>query len=119
ILESETTRHLHFVGIPPVTVLLMPINVSIQCQRNRPWQQNDVSQKGLPCAASFACTDYKVQSRMPKRVAPEPRGTRTTDVDGRVVLSQCDPYSLYMQLSRCRTLDGIMLLSKVRERDLV
>lgn len=27
--------------------------------------------------------------------------------------------SLYVQLSRCRTLDGITLLSKVRERDLV
>ncbi|KAM4064091.1 PIF1 protein [Hirsutella rhossiliensis] len=33
--------------------------------------------------------------------------------------SQCDPYSLYVQLSRCRTLDGITLVSKVRERDLV
>ncbi|XP_044714497.1 PIF1-like helicase domain-containing protein [Hirsutella rhossiliensis] len=33
--------------------------------------------------------------------------------------SQCDPYGLYVQLSRCRTLDGIMLVSKVRDRDLV
>ncbi|XP_044717296.1 PIF1-like helicase domain-containing protein [Hirsutella rhossiliensis] len=31
----------------------------------------------------------------------------------------CDPYSLYVQLSRCPTLDGIMLVSKLRERDLV
>ncbi|KAH7118241.1 hypothetical protein B0J13DRAFT_199346 [Dactylonectria estremocensis] len=40
-------------------------------------------------------------------------------VNGEAVASQCDPYCLYVQLSRCRTLDGIMLLSKVRERDFV
>ncbi|KAM4055498.1 PIF1 protein [Hirsutella rhossiliensis] len=40
-------------------------------------------------------------------------------MDGTVVPSQCDPYGLYVQLSRCRTLDGIMLVSKVRDRDLV
>ncbi|XP_044717272.1 AAA domain-containing protein [Hirsutella rhossiliensis] len=92
LLESATTKDLHF---------------------------NDVSRKGLPCAAAFACTDYKVQGRTLERVALELRGTRTTKVDGRAVPSQCDPYSLYVQLSRCRTLDGITLVSKVRERDLV
>ncbi|KAM4067729.1 PIF1-like helicase [Hirsutella rhossiliensis] len=94
ILESETTRYLHF-------------------------QRNDVSRKGLPCAAAFACTDYKVQGKTLERVALELRGTRTTKMDGTVVPSQCDPYGLYVQLSRCRTLDGIMLVSKVRDRDLV
>ncbi|KAM4061079.1 AAA domain-containing protein [Hirsutella rhossiliensis] len=78
MLESETTNDVHF------------------CQRKRPWQQNDVSRKGLPSA-----------------------GTRTSNIDGRAVSSQCDPYSLYVQLSRCPTLDGIMLVSKLRERDLV
>ena len=38
---------------------------------------------------------------------------------GKLVPSQCDPYSLYVQLSRCRSLEGIMLLSKARERDAV
>ncbi|PNP59973.1 hypothetical protein FNYG_14697 [Fusarium nygamai] len=119
ILESETTKNFHFVGMPPDTILLTTMSVSIRCQRKRPWQQNDVSRKGLPCAAAFACTDYKVQSRTLERVALELRGTRTTNVDGHIVPAQCDPYSLYVQLSRCRSLDGIMLISKVRERDLV
>ncbi|KAK4074905.1 hypothetical protein Purlil1_12836 [Purpureocillium lilacinum] len=119
ILESETTREFHFVGMPPGTVLLTPMSVSIPCQRKRPWQQHDVSRKGLPCAPAFACTDYKVQGGTFDRVALELRGTRTTSIGGRAVPSQCDPYSLYVQLSRCRTLDGIMLVSKVRERDLV
>ncbi|KAH7112304.1 hypothetical protein B0J13DRAFT_575797, partial [Dactylonectria estremocensis] len=30
----------------------------------------------------------------------------------------CDLYSLYVQLSHCRTLDSIILVSKARERDL-
>ncbi|KAM4066727.1 hypothetical protein HRG_012156 [Hirsutella rhossiliensis] len=47
LLESATTKDLHF---------------------------NDVSRKGLPCAAAFACTDYKVQGRTPERVALELRG---------------------------------------------
>ncbi|TWU70704.1 hypothetical protein ED733_001417 [Metarhizium rileyi] len=112
-LESETTKDFHFVGMPPGTILLTPMSVKIQYQRKRPWQQNDVRRKGLPCAAGFACTDYKVS------VALELRGTRTSNVDGRVMSPLCDPYSLYVQLSRCRTLNGIMLLSKVRERVLV
>ncbi|KJZ69911.1 hypothetical protein HIM_10696 [Hirsutella minnesotensis 3608] len=119
ILESATTRDLHFVGMPPGTILLTPMSVRIYRQRKRPWQRNEVSRKGLPCAAAFACTDYKVQGRTLERVALELRGTRTTKVDGMIVAAQCDPYSLYVQLSRCRTLDGIMLVSKVRERDLV
>jgi hypothetical protein len=52
-------------------------------------------------------------------VVLELRGIRTTNIDGRAVPIQCDPYSLYMQLSRCPSLDGIMLLSKARERDFV
>ncbi|KJZ68635.1 hypothetical protein HIM_11974 [Hirsutella minnesotensis 3608] len=119
ILESGTTEEFHFVGMPPGTILLTPMSVKIQCQRKRPWQENDVTRKGLPCAAAFACTDYKVQGGTLERVALELRGTRTTNVGGRAVPSQCDPYSLYVQLSRCPTLDGIMLVSKVRERDLV
>jgi hypothetical protein len=35
------------------------------------------------------------------------------------VLSQCDRYSLYVQLSQSRSLSGIMLLSKVRARDVI
>jgi hypothetical protein len=64
----------------------------------------------MPCAAAFACTDYKVQSRTL---------AWTTNIDGQAVPIQCDPYSLYVQLSRCRSLDGIMLISKAREKDFV
>ena len=53
------------------------------------------------------------------RVAIELRGTRTIEIGGQTVATQCDPYSLYVQLSRCPSLDGITLLSEARERDFV
>ncbi|KAM4055543.1 PIF1-like helicase [Hirsutella rhossiliensis] len=81
MLESETTKDVQFVGMPPGTILLTPMTVKIQCQRKRPWQQNDVSRKGLPCTAAFACTDYKVQGRTLERVALELRGTRTSNIE--------------------------------------
>ncbi|XP_044714779.1 PIF1-like helicase domain-containing protein [Hirsutella rhossiliensis] len=84
ILESETTRYLHF------------------CQRKRPWQRNDVSRKGLPCAAAFACTDYKVQGKTLERVALELRG-----------------HGRRRWMERWCPRNGIMLVSKVRDRDLV
>ncbi|RKK84509.1 hypothetical protein BFJ68_g17351, partial [Fusarium oxysporum] len=112
LLTAETTRDFHFVGMPPGTILLTLMSIKIECQRKRPWQRHDVTRKGLPCTPAFACTDYKVQGRTLRRVALELRGTRTTNIDGKMVPSQCDPYSLYVQLSRCPSLDGIMLVSK-------
>ncbi|KAM4058352.1 PIF1-like helicase [Hirsutella rhossiliensis] len=49
------------------------------------------SARGLPCAAAFACTDYKVQGGTLERVALELRGARMTTVEGRAVPSSCDP----------------------------
>lgn len=119
VLVSESTKHLHFVGMPPGTILITPLSAKLECQRKRPWQRTDVTRRGLPCAAAFACTDYKVQGRTLDTVVVELRGTRTMNVEGRVVPSRCDPYSLYVQLSRCRSLKGIMLLSKAREMDII
>ncbi|KAF1816155.1 hypothetical protein P152DRAFT_454398 [Eremomyces bilateralis CBS 781.70] len=119
LLASGTTRDFHFVGMPAGTILLTPISAKIECQKKRPWQNQDVSRRGLPCTAAFACTDYKVQGKTLNPVALELRGTQVTNIDGKAVASQCDPYSLYVQLSRCPSPDGIMLLSRARERDFV
>jgi hypothetical protein len=119
ILTADSTKTFHFVDMPQGTILLTPLSAQMPCQRNRPWQRTGCARRGLPCTAAFACTDYKVQGRTLERVALELRGTRTTNINGQAVPVACDPCSLYVQLSRCRTLDGIMLLSKVRERDFV
>lgn len=105
--------------MPPGTILLTPMSVKIECQRKRPWQLIDVTRNGLPCAAAFVYTNFKVQGRTLERVALELRGMWVTNAGGQMVLSQCDLYSLYVQLSRYPSLDGIILVSKVWERDLV
>ncbi|KAF2176070.1 hypothetical protein K469DRAFT_723381 [Zopfia rhizophila CBS 207.26] len=98
LLTGELMKDLHLVDMPPGTILLTPISVKMECQRRQPWQRTDVSCRGLPCTAAFACTDYKVQGRTLERVALELRGTRMTNIDGRA---------------------GIMLLLKARERDII
>jgi hypothetical protein len=49
----------------------------------------------------------------------ELRCAKTMKIKGEAVPSQCDRYSLYVQLSRCLRLDCITLLSKVRGRGFV
>ncbi|KJZ69893.1 hypothetical protein HIM_10726 [Hirsutella minnesotensis 3608] len=74
ILASATTRDLHFVGMPPGTILLTPMSVRIYRQRKRPWQRNEVSRKGLPCAAeSFAAhiTNFRLQEPLMRAEAEE------------------------------------------------
>jgi hypothetical protein len=87
LLVGKTTRDLRFVDMPPGTILLTPISTKIECQRKRPWQQNDVTRRGLPCAAAFAYTDYKVQSRTLDRVALELRGAKTAKIKGEAVVA--------------------------------
>lgn len=60
LLAAETARGFHFVGMPHGTVLLAPTSTKTEHQRKRPWQQNNVVRRGLPCRAAFACTDYKI-----------------------------------------------------------
>ena len=119
LLASKTTKDLHFVGMPPGTILLTPISTKMERKRTRPWQQSDVTRRGLPCVAAFACTDYKVQGGTFDKIALELRGTWTTNINGVMIPSKCDPYSLYVQLSRGQWLNGIMLMSKVREIDFI
>lgn len=119
ILAAESTKDFSFVGMPQGTILLTPLSSKMDCVRRRPWQQHDATRRGLPCAAAWACTGYKVQGRTLHKVALELRGTRTLQAGGQAVPSQCDPYSLYVQLSRCPSLRGIMHLSKARDRDVI
>ncbi|RYP66722.1 hypothetical protein DL769_005954 [Monosporascus sp. CRB-8-3] len=82
LLAGLAMQRLHFVGMPPGTVLLAPMTVKIECQRKRPWHQHDASRGELSCAAAFACTDNKVQEGTLEQVALELRGSRTTNIDG-------------------------------------
>lgn len=125
ILLSESTKKFKFDDMPPGTILLTPTSAQIPIEKKRakrrPWQRHEVSRRGLPCTAAFACTDYKIQGETLLEIALELRGTGTklNATTGQVEPGKCDPYSLYVQLSRCTSLDGIMLLSKARVQDIV
>ncbi|KAJ3455084.1 hypothetical protein MRS44_013684 [Fusarium solani] len=126
ILSSESTKKFEFDEMPPGTILLTPTSAQIPIEKKkrvkkRPWQRHNVSRRGLPCTAAFACTDYKIQGETLLQIALELRGTGTklNNKTGQLEPGKCDPYSLYVQLSRCKSLDGIMLLSKARVEDIV
>src|SRR5436190_21106521 len=36
LLASKTTKDLHFIGMPPGTILLMPVSTKIERKRTRP-----------------------------------------------------------------------------------
>jgi len=38
LLISESTKDIHFIGIPSGTILLTPISTKIERQKKRPWQ---------------------------------------------------------------------------------
>jgi hypothetical protein len=57
LLEAQTATNFHVTSIPSGTILPAPISIKIECQRPT-WQQRDISRRRLPCAVTFACTDY-------------------------------------------------------------
>ena len=81
--------------------------------------RHSLSWRGVPCAAAFACTDFKVQGQTLDNVWLDLRGTReTAEVDGSRTASKVSAESLYVQLSRARHLRGIRLLSEARPQDI-
>jgi hypothetical protein len=60
-----------------------------------------------------------VQGRTLDKVTLELQGTRTMIINSETKASPCDPYNLYIQLSRCTSLDGITLVSRARTKDIV
>lgn len=63
------------------------------------------SRRGLPVVPAFVLIDYKAQGKTFADVLLKLRGNRTTNGQP----SKCDFTSLYVQLSRCRTLQGMVL----------
>ncbi|KAF4469092.1 arrestin domain-containing [Fusarium albosuccineum] len=101
ILLSESTKKFKFDDMPPGTVLLTPTSAQIPIEKKRgkkrPWQRHEVSRRGLPCTAAFACTDYKIQGETLLEIALELRGTGTklNATTGQLEPGKCDPYSLH------------------------
>jgi hypothetical protein len=116
LLQSNETKGVAIPGLPPDTVLIRPISFSLSpIDRHFKFLSAKCTRRGLPAVAAFVITDYKAQSKTFPQVLLELRGNRT--INGQP--SKCDFASLYVQLSRCKTLKGIKLLSPVRPQDFI
>jgi hypothetical protein len=115
LLKSDSTESFNFTDIPTGTILLTAIAIRLSCDPKRRWQTIPVQRKGLPCTAAFACTDYKVQGKTLDSVALDISGNRLRNGE----TGRCDPYSVYVQLSRSRSLRNVVLLSQAREQDFI
>lgn len=116
LLESQDTKNLAIPGLPTGTVLIRPITHTLDpANSNYRFQSGKCARRGLPVAPAFVLTDYKAQGKTFEHVLLELRGNRMTNGQP----SKCDFTSLYVQLSRCRTLQGIKLLSPIRHQDFI
>jgi hypothetical protein len=116
LLHSKDTKSLSIPTLPPGTVLVRSVSQTLDpTNRNYRFLPAKCARRGLPVVPAFVLTDYKAQSKTFAEVLLELRGNRVINGEP----SKCDFTSLYVQLSRCRTLDGIKLLSPVRSQDFI
>jgi hypothetical protein len=116
LLESQETKNLAIPALPTGTVLIRPITHTLDpANSHYRFLSGKCSRRGLPVVPAFVLTDYKAQGKTFEDVLLELRGNRMTNGQP----SKCDFTSLYVQLSRCRTLQGIKLLSPVRPQDFI
>ncbi|KAH7237966.1 hypothetical protein B0J15DRAFT_569733 [Fusarium solani] len=114
LLESQDTKDLAIPALPTGTVLIRPITHTLDpANSHYRFLSGKCTRRGLPVVPAFVLTDYKAQGKTFIDVLLELRGNRMTNGQP----SKCDFTSLYVQLSRCRTLRGIKLLSPVRPQD--
>ncbi|KAI8711065.1 hypothetical protein NCS52_01481800 [Fusarium sp. LHS14.1] len=114
LLESPETKDLTIPALPTGTVLIRPITYTLDPAHSQyRFLSGKCIRRGLPVVPAFVLTDYKAQGKTFVDVLLELRGNRMTNGQP----SKCDFTSLYVQLSRCRILQGIKLLSPVRPQD--
>ncbi|KAI1289116.1 hypothetical protein F5Y03DRAFT_378387 [Xylaria venustula] len=116
LLQSTETKNLTILSLPPGTVLIRPISHTVDLASSHfRFLSGKCTRRGLPVVPAFVLTDYKAQGKTFMEVLLELRGNRVTNGQP----SKCDFTSLYVQLSRCRTLQGIKLLSPIRQQDFI
>ena len=116
LLQSTETQSLTIPTLPPQTVLIRPTSYTLDpTHRNFKFLSAKCSRRGLPVVPAFVLTDYKAQGKTFIQLLLELRGNRMINGEP----SKCDFTSLYVQLSRCTTLQGIKLLSPIRPQDFI
>jgi hypothetical protein len=114
LLESQETKDITIPTLPAGTLLIRPItHVLDPANSCYKFLSGKCTRRGLPVVPAFVLTDYKAQGKTFVDVLLELRGNRVANGQP----SRCDFTSLYVQLSRCKTLQGIRLLNLVRPQD--
>jgi hypothetical protein len=123
LLQSSSTKDLAFPHIPPDTILLAAESIPLQKDKHgklvcpelvgKPGFNMGLSRRGLPCVPGFVITDYKSQSRTMEKVLLGLYGRKATAGD----VDRCEILSLYVQLSRCKSLSNTRLLRPLRPKD--
>ncbi|KAF6804589.1 DNA repair and recombination protein, partial [Colletotrichum plurivorum] len=121
LLRSEATKDLALPHIPPDTVLLPRDKVTLEekhaktlCPEllRRKGFKLGVTRTGLPCTPGLTITDFKAQGRSMDETLLGLYGRRCNRQPGGTAerLAVCDIISMYVQLSRARSFDGIRLV---------
>ncbi|KAH6883845.1 hypothetical protein B0T10DRAFT_579901, partial [Thelonectria olida] len=109
LLQSNETKGVAIPGLPTGMILIRPISFSLSpIDRHFKSLSAKCTRRGLLAVTAFVITDYKAQSKTFPQVLLELRGNRI--INGQP--SRCDFTSLYVQLSRCRTMKGIKLYER-------
>ena len=122
ILKNKDTVDLRIPGAPPGTFLLQPgswnitqmINRSLIRGKTNESVLGTITRHALPCTPSFAITNYKSQGQEYDKVTLglyAPRLGRDKEP------TKLEFESLYVQLSRAKTLDSIHLSRPVKRSD--
>lgn len=116
LLQSKETDGLVIPGLPVGTILIRPMSQTLDPANPRFKSISaKCSRRGLPVVPAFVVPDYKAQGKTFSEVRLELRGNRTTNGEH----SKSGFTSLYVQLSRCTTLQVIKLLSPMRQQDFI
>jgi hypothetical protein len=115
LLQSNDLRGVRIPHLPPDTIMLGMELISLQKQKHgkhicpdlyrKAGFEMGVSRRGLPCVPGFVLTDYKSQSRTMASVLLGLYGRRGGDE-----VDKCEIISLYVEMSRCQTLEKTRLL---------
>ena len=110
LLQSNDLRGVRIPHLPPDTIMLGMELISLQKQKHgkhicpdlyrKAGFEMGVSRRGLPCVPGFVLTDYKSQSRTMASVLLGLYGRRGGDE-----VDKCEIISLYVEMSRCQTLE--------------
>jgi hypothetical protein len=110
ILKSHTTKGFTFPHIPQDTIFIASESISM---KKKDGVGNDkfpaCKRIGIPCTPAFAITDYKSQGKSLEQVV--------LGLYGRYRGDKCSFNSLYVQLSRCKTLNGVRLLRQLKQAE--